>query len=105
MRQFDVYSNPNPTTRKAYPYIVDIQHSVLDDLATRIVIPLGKLDAFRHESMKTLTPIIEYEGEKLVLLTPQITAIPARLLQQPLGSLNHLREDIIAAIDFALTGI
>jgi toxin CcdB len=105
MRQFDVYANPNPATRKAYPYIVDIQHPVLDDLATRIVIPLGRLDVFRQKSMATLTPVIEYGDEKLVLLTPQIASMPARLLQKPLGSLNHLREDIIAAIDFALTGI
>lgn len=105
MRQFDVYTNPNPSTRKAYPYILDVQHPVLDELATRIVIPLGRLADFRSENMKTLTPVIEYDGERLVLLTPQIASLPARLLSKPLGSLNHLREEIIAAIDFAVTGI
>lgn len=105
MRQFDVYINPNPASRKAYPYIVDVQHTVLDGLATRIVIPLGRLEAFRNESMKTLSPIIEYEGEELVLLTPQIASMPARLLKNPVGSLSHLREEMIAAIDFAVTGI
>lgn len=105
MRQFDVYPNPNPATRKAYPYILDVQHPVLDDLATRIVIPLGRLAAFRRESMKTLTPVIEYNGEQLVLLTPQIASMPVRLLTKPVGSLSHLREEIIAAIDFAVTGV
>ncbi|MBU0655871.1 MAG: CcdB family protein [Gammaproteobacteria bacterium] len=104
MRQFDVYANPNPATRKAYPYIVDVQHPVLDGLATRIVIPLGRPEAFHNESMKTLSPVIEYQGEKLVLLTPQIASIPVRLLKNPVGSLSHLREEIIAAIDFAVTG-
>lgn len=105
MRQFDVYANPSPASRKAYPYIVDVQHPVLDELSTHIVIPLGRLDAFRNESMKILSPVIEYEGEKLVLLTPQIASMPARLLKNPVGSLSHLREEIIAAIDFAVTGI
>lgn len=105
MRQFDVYANPNPASRKAYPYIVDVQHPVLDELTTRIVIPLGRLTAFNNESMKILSPVVEYGDEKLVLLTPQIASMPARLLKNPVGSLSHLREDILAAIDFAVTGV
>ena len=44
MAQFDVFINPSSTTRKAFPYIVDI------------------------------------------------------------GSLNHFRDEIVAALDFAITG-
>lgn len=41
MAQFDVYPNPSKTSRAHYPYLVDIQSSLLKDLAPRIVIPLG----------------------------------------------------------------
>ena len=105
MHQFDVYINPSRKTHKVFPYIVDIQNPVISDIVTRIVIPLGKLEHFRNEKMKGLTPEVEYEGEKLLLLTPQIASIPSSVLKKPIGSLSHLRDEIIAALDFAITGI
>ncbi len=105
MQQFDVYSNPSRATRGAYPYLVDIQSPLISEIATRIVIPLGKLQDFKKEEMWGLTPKVEYEGEVLLLLTPQIASVPSRLLRNPIGSLSHLRDQIIAALDFAITGI
>lgn len=55
--------------------------------------------------MNILTPEIQYEGEDLLLLTPQISSIPAKILTAPVGSLSHFREQIIHALDFAITGI
>ncbi|KJS07854.1 MAG: plasmid maintenance protein CcdB [Gammaproteobacteria bacterium BRH_c0] len=105
MAQFDVYQNPSRNTRNAYPYIVDIQNPVIADIATRIVVPLGKQQNFKNESMAGLTPEIEYDGEKLLLLIPQIASIPAKTLKDPIGSLSHLRSEIVAALDFAITGV
>ena len=105
MRQFDVYANPSKATRKAYPFIVDIQSNVISEIATRIVLPLGRKAHFRNEEMKGLTPTITYEGEDFLLLTPQIASMPAKTLKDPIGSLSHLRDEIIAALDFAITGI
>ena len=105
MPQFDVYANPSKATRRAYPFIVDIQSSVISDIATRIVVPLGKKADFSNEEMKRLTPIVTYEGKELLLLVPQIASMPAKALISPIGSLSHLREEIVAALDFAITGI
>lgn len=105
MAQFDVYQNPSRNTRDFFPYIVDIQSPVISDIATRIVVPLGTLQNFKSESMKGLTPEIEYDGEKLLLLIPQIASIPSKTLKKPIGSLSHFRDEIIAALDFAITGI
>lgn len=105
MRQFDVYTNPSKATRRAYPYIVDIQSNVISEIATRIVVPLGKKAHFRNEEMKGLTPAVIYKGEELLLLIPQIASMPAKKLNDPVGSLDHLRDEIIAALDFAITGI
>jgi len=55
--------------------------------------------------MSKLTPIVEYENEQFVLLTPQIASIPPKSLQNSVGSIESMRDEIIAAIDFAITGI
>ena len=72
MAQFDVFRNPSTTTRKHYPYLVDIQSPYLDELATRIVIPLGKAESFGNTAMKGLTPEVVFQDENVLLLTPQI---------------------------------
>jgi toxin CcdB len=105
MSQFDVYTNPSKKSREAYPYIIDIQNALINDITTRIVIPLGKLKHFRNEKMDGLTPLIEYKNEQYILLTPQIASMPSKLLKDPVGSVKSLRDEIIAAIDFAITGI
>ena len=105
MAQFDVYPNPSQSTREHFPYIVDIQSTVISDISTRIVVPLGKMMYFKDGGMLGLTPEIEYKGEKLLLLIPQIASIPVTALKHPVGSLMHYRDEIIAALDFAVTGI
>ena len=104
MSQFDVYKNLSKHTRHAFPYIVDIQSPLISELATRIVIPLGKSSHFKNEQMKGLTPELSYDGEQLLLLTPQIASVPSKALKKPVGSLSHFRDEIIAALDFAITG-
>ena len=104
-QQFDVYTNPSKKSREAYPYIIDIQNALISDITTRIVIPLGKFSHFRNEQMNGLTPLIEYKNEQYILLTPQISSMQSKLLNNPVGSIASLRDDIIAAVDFAITGI
>ena len=105
MQQFDVYINPSKKSRAAYPYIIDIQNTLISEITTRIVIPLGRLSHLNNEKMDVLTPLIKYENESFILLTPQIASMPANLLKNPVGTLAPMRDEIIAAIDFAITGI
>lgn len=105
MAQFDVYPNPSKTSSAYYPYLVDIQSSLLADLATRIVIPLGRRSALGGEAMKGLTPEISFAEQELLLLIPQISSMPEKQLKNPVGTLAHFRDQIIAALDLAVTGI
>jgi toxin CcdB len=105
MAQFDVYPNPSKTSKVQYPYLVDIQSSLLSELATRIVIPLGKRSAFGGETMQGLTPEISFADQELLLLTPQISSVPEKYLKRPIGSLSHFRDQIVGALDLAITGI
>ena len=104
MAQFDVFQNPSKTTRKHYPYVVDIQNPVISDIATRIVIPLGIMSMFKGEYMSKLTLEIDFDDQKYILLTPQLASIPSKHLKNPVGTIKHLRDDIIASLDFAITG-
>jgi toxin CcdB len=60
MQQFDVYENPSKTTRSTYPFIVDIQSSIISEIATRIVVPLGRKADFKDEGMRGLTPAFSW---------------------------------------------
>jgi len=105
MAQFDVFRNPSSKTNKAYPFLVDVQNSVIDQLATRLVVPLTKNETKNNLYMKNLTPEIEFEGETYLFLTQQLSSIPEDVLQDCTGSLAQSRELLIGAIDFAITGI
>lgn len=105
MAQFDVYPNPSKTSKAHYPYLVDIQSSLLTNLASRIVVPLGKRSAFGDQAMRGLTPEITFDGQELLLLTPQVSSVPEKHLKNPIGSLAHFRDQIIGALDLAITGI
>ena len=105
MAQFDVYINPNKQTRKAYPYIMDMQHPFLSDIDTRIVVPLGDASLFKNQALKGLTPKVEFESRGLLILMPLITSMPGNALNNPVGTLSHLRDEIVSALDLAITGI
>lgn len=105
MAQFDVYPNPSKTSKAHYPYLVDVQSSLLTNLTTRIVVPLGKRSAFGSHTMRGLTPEITFDDQELLLLVPQIASVSQKHLKNPIGTLAHFREQIIEAIDLAITGI
>ena len=105
MPQFDVYKNPSKKSSSYYPYLVDIQNNYISELETRIVIPLGKAEFFNNEAMTRLQISLSFDNENLLLMTPQISSISRKQLKKPVGSVAHLRQDIVDALDFAISGI
>lgn len=105
MAQFEVYKNPNARTKKHFPFLVDIQSPVISELETRLVVPMKKKKLNADMGLGRLTPEVEYEGNIYLLLMPQLASVPARILEKPIGSLEHLRDEIIGALDFAITGV
>ena len=102
MAQFDVYRNPSKKTHEAYPFLVDVQNSVIDQLTTRLVVPLTTRNRFY---MKKLTPEIEFEDTTYLFLPQQLSSIPEDVLKDRIGSLEQSRELLIDAIGFVITGI
>ena len=105
MAQFTVYRNKNSSTQSAVPYLLDIQSDLLESLETRVVVPLCPAGAFRSKAMRTLTPVLEIEGESFVMLTPQLAGIFKSELGAPIARVEQQRFAIAAAIDFLVTGI
>lgn len=104
MAQFEVYNNSNTGTRQKYPFLIDVQHAVLSTLASRLVVPLRDAETVDRIAMDILLPTIRFSEKEYVLMTTQLSSMPVRLLRDPIGTLEHSRSEILAAIDFAITG-
>ncbi|WP_421791326.1 CcdB family protein [Hyphobacterium sp.] len=101
MARFDVY---RLGTSKV-PLVVDVQANLLDDLASRVVIPLRPSGDAATEAISRLTPQIEVEGEAYVLMTADIAALPVIRLGEKVTNLGERSGDeISAALDFLFSG-
>lgn len=47
MAALDIHANPEPRTRGAMPYVMELQANLLSDLNTRLVAPLAPLRLYR----------------------------------------------------------
>ncbi len=101
MPRFDVYRNPN--RRAKYTLYLDVQSDLVTTL-TRWCIPLhlaaaGQPVLLRAQSSLTV------EGERHVLDTPNMLAVPAALLRQPVRHLTEGEQAVVeACIEFMLRG-
>ncbi len=105
MAQFDVYPNPNPSTVKNIPYLLDVQSNLLDHLITRVVVPLARPEVIGNKSARYLNPVFEIRGEKLVMLTPEMAGVSAKHLGQTVASLRERHAEIIRAVDVVFSGV
>ena len=105
MAQFTVYANPNRSTRATYPYLLDIQSDLLDDLRTTVVIPLSPLRLAGKAAISRLCPVLDINGESYVALTQQLAGVDRKILGKAICDLGRYRSDIIAALDFIVSGI
>ena len=98
MTQFTVYRNPDGAG-----YLLNVQADVNDHYATRVVVPLFTLDTVK-DFAKTLNPVFDVEGNRVVMMTQGLAAVPAKLLKQPVTSLESKRADIVSALDLLFQG-
>ena len=105
MSQFSVHKNKNPKTRVTYPYLVDVQSDLLSGLSTRVVVPLVKHTAVGKKLIKNLMPLVDIEGQAFVMLVPQLAGVAASELGTSVTTIAQHRNDVVAALDFLITGI
>lgn len=104
MAQFAVYHNNNPKSQSEIPYLVDVQSDLLSDLDSRVVIPLYTKKSLSTKPMTRLTPELQLEGKKFILMTPQMAGISVKELGEPVCEITKNRNEIISSIDLLITG-
>ena len=105
MGQFTLYRNDDSSSEEIYPYFLDIQNILLDDLNSRLVIPLSPRAALQNSDVKKLCPVINIDKTDFVLLTHQMTSVPKAILKSEVASLEYRRYEILDAIDMLISGI
>ena len=103
MAQFDVYTNPMADQRSRIPYWLDLQSDHIAQLGSRVIIPLRSL-ASMGQRIDGLQPLVTVGGQELCADVPSVASFPARLLKTPHTSIATQRHDLIAALDYLLSG-
>lgn len=101
MSRFDVYRNPNP--KATHALYLDVQ-SDLVRTATRWCIPLMQAPD-GTPVMSRVQQLMPVAGQVWLLDTPNMLAVPARLLRDPVARLGSDQQLLVeSSIDFMLRG-
>lgn len=103
MAQFTLYRNANRQTQGRYPFLLDIQSDFLNELKSRLVVPVIQLA--EQKAITRLNPIFQWEQQQFLLVVQEMAAIPAKNLGAKVTELETLRSEILAAVDLLITGI
>ena len=103
MPQFSLHRNKAPSEVE-FPFLLDIQNDLLNDLQTRVVIPLHRKGSTSLQAMARLMPEVSFAGQSYVLMTPQMAGIDRRDLGDEVGDLKEYRDEILGAIDLLVVG-
>ncbi|MBT9490571.1 MAG: CcdB family protein [Rubrivivax sp.] len=98
MPRLDVYANPDASERRHTPYFLDVQNDYIDDIETRVVIPLRREAVFGPRA-RDLHPLLQVAGDAVVLDTTAIGAVPLAELRKTVGQLRKSRAEIQNALD------
>ncbi len=105
MAQYDVYPNPQPASRPFVPYVLDVQSSLIDMLHTRLVMPLSRVPPGLAKLPTNLCPQVDINGEVLSLMPHLAAPVSARLLKNPVASLQHRATEVASALDAVTSGV
>lgn len=98
MAKYDVYR-----ADFKHGYLVDIQCDLLEDLNTRVVVPLMLVDQAPKAAAR-LNPVFEFNGSEYVLVTQFLSSVPVSILQDRVENIAEFHEDVVAAIDMLTKG-
>lgn len=104
MRFLDVCRNPAADGRPDHltPFLLVVQSDLVQIRRSRVVVPLVRAVA-AGTPISRLMPVFEIEGERVVMMTPQIAGISTTDIGPTVANLAEHRFEIRTAIDI-LTG-
>ncbi len=105
MARFDVYANTGGHADTT-PYLLDVQSDLLNEMDSRVVIPLRSLAHFPKIRLPArLTPSEPSRGTDCLLETPKMGAVPLRVLKSPVTSLAPCAGADHCCIGFSVPGL
>lgn len=105
MQQFAAYRNRHPDKAKVYPYLLNVQSDLVDETGTRVMVPLFAPKRGRLPGPPTLMPVLDVNGEALVMMTPLLAGIDLAEAGNFAADLTSQRATILAALDILVSGI
>jgi toxin CcdB len=97
MAQYDVY-------RLSGGLVVDVQSNLLSDFDSRVTVPLMPPERAPVPNRR-MNPSFEIDGERLVMVTQFMAAVPAQQLKRPVASLDAHHDRIRSAVDVIFNGV
>jgi toxin CcdB len=98
MPKYDIFPNPSGDG-----FLLDVQSDLLSDLNTRVVVPLLTI-ASAPKPATRLNPTFEIHGERVVMVTQFIAAVPVGMLASSIANIETDFEKITAAVDMLMQG-
>lgn len=98
MAQYDVYPGRSPDI-----FLLDVQSDLIDDLSTRVVIPLIAVDS-GPEKIKRLHPVISIGARDFIVASHLMTAVRKSELKTASMNLSSRHDDLSAAIFMVFNG-
>lgn len=98
MARYDVYDNPASSG-----YLIEVQADLLDDLNTRVVIPLVPYTP-KLKVVRRLNPVFIISDKQFALFTHLMGTVPRARLGEPRMNLAKRHDDITAALDMLFQG-
>ncbi len=102
--QYDVYRNPVAAARRAFPYVVVLQHDLAEAGPDRVIAFLAPFAAMPAAPGRLL-PTVDVGSERFRLLVPSLTNVPLKALGAVVGNIAEEREKIVRAIDWLFLGV
>lgn len=106
MSQYTVYRNKSLKSKEQYPYFIDIQNELLNDIDSRVIIPITQL-SYKNSQVEILTPVIEIDNQKYVVMTKSITVVAKNKLRTAdiVCIKPEIHTAIVSAMDMIISGI
>lgn len=98
MARFDVFTLAGTDT-----FLLDVQADLLDQLASRVVVPLLPAES-TPAPVRRLNPVFEIGGRKYLMATQFLTAIARKDLGKHHRSLAEHEDQILGALDMLVQG-
>ena len=95
--RYDIAENLNATTRKAYPYLIVLQHDRAETVLTVVTAPVAPWTPLLSASR--MHPEIFINEGRYVILIEQLAAVPRRALGRVVATAETNEYAITAALD------